>query len=88
VFGVVSLIQKAGLGVAAGILGELLSLIGYTANVAQSPATLEAMAQIMIGLPLLFAVVALLFIMFYPLDRRTHGRIVNILKWRETKQAT
>jgi glycoside/pentoside/hexuronide:cation symporter, GPH family len=82
IFGIVSLIQKGGLGIAAGVLGELLGYVGYRANVAQTPETLAAMKLIMIGTPLLCALIALAFVSTYPLDGRTHGRIVKILARR------
>lgn len=86
VFGMVSLIQKAGLGIAAGILGELLGAIGYTANTAQSADTLAAMKFIMLGMPIAFALTALAFISFYPLDRRTHDRMLATIKRRKTRK--
>lgn len=87
VFGFVSLIQKAGLGLAAAALGEALAAIGYRANVAQTPETLAAMRVVMIGLPALCTVLAAAAIAFYPLDARTHGRIVRGLARRRARAA-
>lgn len=85
VFGFVSFVQKASLGLAAGALGEVLTRIGYQANVPQSPETLAGMKGAMLGVPALFYVGSAAFILFYPLDARTHGRLVRILNWRRAR---
>ena len=79
VFGFISFLQKAALGLAVGLLGELLGLIGYRANVAQSPETLADMRLLMTLAPLSCAIVAGAFVWLYPLDRQTHGRLVRVL---------
>lgn len=88
IYGLVSLISKAGLGVAAAILGELLSLIGYRPNTAQSAATLEQMRFIMIALPAMLSVAALSAIAFYPIDQKLHGRLLRAISWRRARRAT
>lgn len=87
IFGLVSLIQKASLGIAAGVLGELLGAIGYVPNQHQSAQTLASMKAIMMLLPIGLAVAAAAFIVFYPLDRQTHGRLVRVLE-RQRKHRT
>ena len=84
-FGFISFVQKGALGVAAGALGEALTLIGYRANVAQSPETLSSMKAMMLGIPAFFYLGAAAFILFYPLDSRTHRRLVKILQRRRAK---
>lgn len=84
-FGFVSFVQKAALGLAAGALGETLSQIGYQANRVQTPETLASMKAMMLGVPALFYVGAAAFILFYPLDARTHGRLVKILQHRRAR---
>jgi len=86
-FGFVSFVQKASLGLAAGALGEALSLIGYRANQAQTPETLAQMKAMMLGVPALFYLGAAAFILFYPLDARTHGRLVKVLQRRRARAA-
>jgi len=86
-FGFVSFVQKASLGLAAGALGEALSLIGYQANVPQTPDTLTSMKAMMLGVPALFYLGAATFIFFYPLDARTHGRLVKVLQKRRARAA-
>lgn len=85
VFGFVSFVQKAALGVAAGALGELLALIGYRANAPQTPETLASLKAMMLGLPALFYIGAAAFIFFYSLDSKTHGRMVKILHRRRAR---
>ena len=84
IFGLVSLIQKAGLGLAAAVLGELLAAIGYRANTAQTPETLAAMKTIMVGAPALIGIVVAGVISFYPLDRKLHDRLVRALHRRNS----
>ncbi len=88
VFGFVSFVQKASLGLAAGALGETLDLIGYTANEAQSAETMASMKALMLGVPALFYMGAAAFISFYPLDAVTHGRLVKVLERRRARVET
>ena len=85
VFGFVSFMQKASLGLAAGLLGEVLSLIGYTANVTQTPETLASLKIVMLAVPALFAILATVTILYYPLDAKRHGRLVRVLQWRRLR---
>ncbi|MCY7397490.1 MAG: glycoside-pentoside-hexuronide (GPH):cation symporter [Sphingomonas bacterium] len=85
VFGVVSLIQKTALGLAAAMLGELLSWAGYRANMAQTPDTLLAMKVIMIGGAATLVAIAALVIAFYPIDARLHGRLRRVIARRDAK---
>jgi glycoside/pentoside/hexuronide:cation symporter, GPH family len=85
IFGLVSLIQKAGLGLAAAALGELLALAGYQANVAQTQETLIALKQIMVLAPAVLACAVAAVIAFYPLDARKHDRLVRALTRRKNQ---
>jgi GPH family glycoside/pentoside/hexuronide:cation symporter len=85
VFGMVSLIQKAALGLAAAILGELLSQIGYRANQAQSADTLDSLRTIMLAGGGGFALLAMLVISTYPLNARLHGRLRAAIAWRSLR---
>lgn len=85
IFGVVSFIQKAGLGLAAAVLGETLAVVGYRANIPQTPETLASMRVIMIAIPAVLAVAAACVIAFYRLDHKKHSRLVRALAWRREK---
>jgi len=82
IFGFVSFVQKAALGLAVGVLGEALSRIGYVANKTQSPETLAALRLLMLIAPIGFGIAAASFIFFYPLDGHRHARLVRALAWR------
>jgi GPH family glycoside/pentoside/hexuronide:cation symporter len=82
IFGFVIFVQKAALGLAVGLLGETLAGMGYVANQPQTPATLLGIREMMLWAPMLFGVASALFLVFYPLDRRTHGRIAAIVRRR------
>jgi GPH family glycoside/pentoside/hexuronide:cation symporter len=87
VFGFVSFVQKAALGLGVGLLGETLGAIGYVANQPQSPDTLESLRLIMMIAPITFALLSGSFIFFYRLDRKTHGRLVGAIARRKLRQA-
>lgn len=76
VFGLTVLGQKAALGLGAGFLGLLLTHVGYTANVAQTPETLAGIKAMMFWWPFVGGLISLTLIFFYPLDRASHGRMV------------
>jgi GPH family glycoside/pentoside/hexuronide:cation symporter len=82
IFGLISFVQKAALGLSVGLLGELLTAIGYTANQRQAADTLAHMHLLMSAGPMLLVTVGASFVFFYPLDRATHGRLVRVLARR------
>ncbi|ATQ42415.1 MFS transporter [Caulobacter mirabilis] len=77
VFGLTVLGQKAALGLGAGFLGLLLTHVGYVANQAQTPETLAGIKAMMFWWPFVGGLISLALIFFYPLDRKTHGRMVE-----------
>ena len=83
VFGFISFVQKASLGLAVGLLGEVLSALGYNANRMQTPETLLGIREMMLWAPLVFGAASMAFIAYYPLDKRTHGRITAIIARRK-----
>lgn len=76
IFGFISFVQKAALGIAVGLLGEVLGAIGYVANRPQAPDTLADMRLVMLWVPIACAVAGALFIWRYPVDAKTHARLV------------
>ncbi len=85
VFGLSQFISKAGTGIGVGTIGFLLSLIGYSANEAQSEETLQGIRQATFLVPLFCILGSVAIIAFYPVDASTHRRIVRALKWRDRK---
>lgn len=88
VFGLMSFAQKVSFGLAAALLGILLDLVGYRANVEQSAETMDGIKAIMTLLPALFGVCAFLLIRAYPIDARLHGRIGRVLERRERRASS
>lgn len=88
VFGLAALLQRVAIGAATGLLGLLFGTIGYVANVAQAPATLEGMRWTVVLVPLVFLSLSVLFMALNPLTRNAHAAIVaELAKRRETSNA-
>lgn len=84
--GFLAFTQKVALGVGTGLIGILLDLVGYVPNVAQTPDALVNIRGLATLAPAMLAVGAGLFICFYPLDTRTHGRLVRAIAWRSARR--
>jgi GPH family glycoside/pentoside/hexuronide:cation symporter len=82
VFGLSQLISKAGSGLGVGMIGLLLSAIGYTAGIEQSAATLQGIRASAFLIPAAASALSVLVILFYPLDAQLHARIVRGLARR------
>ena len=79
IFGLALLFQKVALGFGAGLFGLALERIGYRPNQVQSPETLHGLKLIMVGLPLLGVTICAAAMLFNPLRRGVHERIVGEL---------
>jgi len=62
-------------------------VIGYTANMAQTPETLASLKFVMLAVPALFASLATVTILFYSLDAKQHARLVIALRWRRARKS-
>ena len=82
VFGLSQLISKAGSGLGVGMIGLLLSAIGYTAGIDQSAETLQGIRASAFLIPAAASLLSALVIAFYPLDSTLHARIVQGLARR------
>jgi GPH family glycoside/pentoside/hexuronide:cation symporter len=82
VFGLISFIQKAALGVAVIGVGQALSAAGYVANQPQSPQTLEAMRDLMIWAPIILGGLGVIIIRRYPIDKVRHAELVAAIAAR------
>lgn len=85
VFGLSQLISKAGSGIGVGMIGLLLSAIGYTAGINQSAETLQGIRASAFLVPAAASVLSALIILLYPLDTELHARIVRGLERRELR---
>jgi GPH family glycoside/pentoside/hexuronide:cation symporter len=83
VFGLSQLIAKAGSGLGVGMIGLLLSAIGYTAGTDQSADTLQGIRASAFLIPAAASALSAIVILFYPLDTQLHSRIVRGLARRE-----
>lgn len=79
IFGLALLFQKVALGLGAGLFGLALDHIGYRPNQVQSPETLHGLKQVMVVLPLLGVAVCAAAMLFNPLRRGVHERLVEEL---------
>jgi GPH family glycoside/pentoside/hexuronide:cation symporter len=79
-FGLAGFFTKVSLGVGAGLFGAGLTFVGYHANHPQTAQTLAGMKALMVGVPLVGYVLASLTMIFSPLKKGEHERIVLALE--------
>jgi len=61
-------VQKVGLAIGSAMIGWLLSYCGFVANAVQTPRVIHGITLLFSLLPGIFALLAGLAIIFYPLD--------------------
>lgn len=87
IFGFVTLVQKAALGLSSAFLGAYLGWIGYVANQAQSADTLHGL-KLLVTLVATCGLIASWAVMyFYRLDAARHAEIVLEIAARKTGAA-
>jgi len=86
-FGVITFIQKAALGLSVGVLGEVLGAVGFVANQSQTIETLDAMRWLMFAGPIGLSLLAAAAIFHYPLDRSRHRALIDAIADRR-RQST
>ncbi|GKU26475.1 MFS transporter [Clostridium folliculivorans] len=77
--------QKASSGIAGYIAGAALVAVGYMPNAAQSPATLNGISFLYNIGGAVFAVIAIIFMLFYDLDSKKYNEIVEDLHKRDAE---
>lgn len=80
IFGLGMFFQKVALGLAAGLFGLALDVVGYHANQVQTPQTLAGLKTIIVVLPMLGLTGSALVMLFYPLRRGAHEKIIAELE--------
>ncbi len=85
VFGLSQLIAKAGSGIGVGLIGFLLSFVGYVADHDQSEEALQGIRVAAFLVPAGSILCAVVIINWYPLDATLHRRIVDVLTWRQLR---
>ncbi|MFC4312042.1 MFS transporter [Steroidobacter flavus] len=84
-FGLMAFSQKVALGIGTGLVGILLDAIGYVANRPQSPETLQGITLLYGAGPLILFAASLVAIWAYPLDGKTHRRLVRAIEYRRVR---
>jgi GPH family glycoside/pentoside/hexuronide:cation symporter len=79
--------QKLGTAVAVGVIGSVFTALGYVANATQTGGSREGIVWLMSFIPAAFAVVAVLVMCFYNLDRSQLARIQADLAARKAPAA-
>ena len=85
IYSVYSFARKLGQAFSAGLVGALLSMIGYSAATQQDPAVLSGIYNIACLAPIIgFTVIALVLWFVYPLSKKVVDGNVETLKARRT----
>ncbi|WP_083384370.1 MFS transporter [Cupriavidus sp. USMAHM13] len=79
IFGVIAFAQKGALAIAVGGVGHLLGALGFAANQAQAPATLDGIWAMLWQGPMALLVVGMVFAYFYPVTPGMHRDLLHEL---------
>jgi sugar (glycoside-pentoside-hexuronide) transporter len=80
---IVQLFIKLAAALSGGIMSLILGITGYIPNAEQTPIALMGIKSMLSLLPLVFTVLALVFILFYKLDEKEYERVVKELSLRK-----
>lgn len=83
-FGFATFAQKAAVGINAIVLGVLLGMVGFEANTVQTNETLLGMRAIMALVPAFGALLILIILKGYDLDKARHKELLNELERRKS----
>ncbi len=72
--------QKLASALAGFLAGQGLGIIGFEANKVQSPQVLEGIRGLMVFAPLVFIVLGIIAISFYPISEKMHREMVGKLQ--------
>lgn len=86
VYASTSFMNKLGGAVGPALLGLLLSVAGYVPNAAQSESSLKMINICMNLMPVILAGIAIVLLLFYRLNRKTHAQILKDLSEREVEE--
>lgn len=86
-FGALAFATKASFGIASGIVGNALAIVGFQPNVEQSAAALSGIKYVFTLLPVAGLLVSIGFIWFYELDRTRHGRLLTQIRVADASRA-
>jgi GPH family glycoside/pentoside/hexuronide:cation symporter len=78
--------QKQGWAIGAAVALGLMSKVGFQANVAQTPESLQGLVSLMSIIPAGLGIVSILFVLLYPLSEAKVAQISADLKARRDKE--
>jgi GPH family glycoside/pentoside/hexuronide:cation symporter len=84
-FGCMTFLNKAALAISGGVLGLILSGVGFHANTTQSPATLHALRLMLFLIPAALWLVTAALMAFYTLSNARHDRARRELALRRAR---
>jgi sugar (glycoside-pentoside-hexuronide) transporter len=84
-FGIWTLVMKLAAGLAAGVVGVALQLLGYVPNQPQTPATILGIRLLYGPVPAVFILAALVVFRRFPLTRERHREVQAALALRATR---
>jgi GPH family glycoside/pentoside/hexuronide:cation symporter len=79
-YGIFYFVFKFGAAVAGFLAGQVLNLTGYVANQPQTETALLGIRSLLTVLPLLFIVLGIVTLFFFPIDARMHRRMVEEIR--------
>ncbi|MCX7821093.1 MAG: MFS transporter [Brevinematales bacterium] len=79
-YGAWTFFSKTGQSVANLLIGVILQIAGFLPNVEQSEKVIEAIRFILGPLGILFYLIAMLILFFYPIDRKMHDKILSDIR--------
>jgi len=82
-FGIATLVLKVAMGAGSAVFGAALQWVGFVPNQVQSPATLAGIKAIMAFAPITLLAISVIAVLFYPMRRGDHERIVGQLAARQ-----
>jgi GPH family glycoside/pentoside/hexuronide:cation symporter len=82
-YGIFFFVFKFGAAVAGFLVGKVLDLTGYVANQAQTEAALMGIRSLLTIFPFVFIVAGIVILSFFPIDARTHRRMVEEIRARK-----
>jgi oligogalacturonide transporter len=93
VSGMATFIRKIATGLSSTIIGILLALIGYdetlaAAKLRQSAATQIGITQLYVWLPIMLMVLAIVFAVFFPMNRREYDIVKAEIKRRKGEDSS
>lgn len=83
IYGLMAFAQKVSLGIAVGVLGVGLDIVGYRANEVQTPEAEEGLRYLVSLVPMSFYIVCLILARRFDLDQDRHREIVQEIATRQ-----